>query len=139
MDIRQITPAYAAAPQLDPSELEQVAALGFKTLICNRPDEEIAAPQQMQAMRAAAQAAGLIFVANPVTRPTMDEARIGIQRKAMDAPGPVLAYCASGTRSTMLWSLANAATMPTDEILAAAASGGYDLEAMRPMLDAAKS
>ena len=52
------------------------------------------------------------------------------------ATGPVLAYCASGTRSSVVWSLSQAGEMSTDEIIAATARGGYQLEHMRPQLDA---
>ena len=50
--------------------------------------------------------------------------------------GKVLAYCASGTRSTIAWALGAAREMPADDIIAAAGAGGYDLSSMRPMLQA---
>jgi uncharacterized protein (TIGR01244 family) len=54
------------------------------------------------------------------------------------AQGPVLAYCASGTRCSVLWSLVKAGSMPTDEILQATAKAGYDLSGLRPRLDLAR-
>jgi uncharacterized protein (TIGR01244 family) len=54
-----------------------------------------------------------------------------------DATGPVLAYCRSGTRSTHLWALTRArAGDDIDMLCDAAANGGYDLSALRPMMDA---
>ncbi|MBT8412600.1 MAG: TIGR01244 family phosphatase, partial [Octadecabacter sp.] len=50
--------------------------------------------------------------------------------------GPVLAYCASGTRSSIVWALGQAGTMATDEIITAAAAAGYDLSGLKPQLDA---
>jgi uncharacterized protein (TIGR01244 family) len=47
----------------------------------------------------------------------------------------VLAYCASGTRSSIVWSLGQAGKMPTDAIIAATAQAGYDLAGMRGQLD----
>ena len=41
MDIRQITPTYFVAPQLDPADMAANAAAGITTVICNRPDEEV--------------------------------------------------------------------------------------------------
>jgi uncharacterized protein (TIGR01244 family) len=52
------------------------------------------------------------------------------------AKGPVLAYCASGTRSSIVWSLGQAGKMPTDDIIAETAKAGYDLAGMRRQLDA---
>jgi len=48
----------------------------------------------------------------------------------------VLAYCASGTRSSVIWSLGQAGHLSTDEILAATAQAGYQLDQLRPALDA---
>ena len=44
-----------------------------------------------------------------------------------DLPGPVLAYCRTGTRSTTLWSLSEAGKQPVADILAAADAAGYDM------------
>jgi uncharacterized protein (TIGR01244 family) len=47
-----------------------------------------------------------------------------------------LAYCASGTRSSILWSLIQAGQMPTDDILRATQEAGYELGGMRGQIDA---
>jgi uncharacterized protein (TIGR01244 family) len=52
------------------------------------------------------------------------------------AGGPVLAYCASGNRSTVVWELMNAGQIPTDEMLAIAARHGYSHEPLRPLIEA---
>ncbi|MFC5564898.1 TIGR01244 family sulfur transferase [Rubellimicrobium aerolatum] len=133
MDIRRITPDYAVSPQIAPEDVPALVEAGFRTVICNRPDSENPAELSARAMRAAVESAGLRFVENPVTHPTMTPERIAAQAEAM-AGGPVLAYCASGTRSSILWSLAQAGRLPADEILAATARAGYDLSALRPRL-----
>jgi len=137
MDIRQITPDYAVSPQIEPTDLPAIAAAGFRVVICNRPDAEV--PQELSAevMRIAAEAAGLDFVVNPVTHQTLNMDMVAVQMAALDAAGgPVLAYCASGTRSTIVWSLGSAGLLPTDEIIAVAAQAGYDLFGLRPRLEA---
>ena len=133
MDIRRITPDYAVSPQIEPEDLADIAAQGFRTVIDNRPDSEIPMELSSEVMRIAAEAAGLRFVDNPVTHPTMTPERIRLQAEAM-ADGPVLAYCASGTRSSVLWSLVQAGQMPADDIIAATARAGYDLSGLRPRL-----
>lgn len=137
MDIRRITPDYAVSPQIAPEDMPDIAAAGFRTVICNRPDSEIPMELSSDVMRIAAEAAGLNFVDNQVTHQTMTSERIEAQAEAM-TEGPVLAYCASGTRCSVLWSLVQAGQMPTDEILQATARAGYDLSGLRPRLDLAR-
>jgi uncharacterized protein (TIGR01244 family) len=57
--------------------------------------------------------------------------------KALEsATGPVLAYCRSGTRSTLLWALAEASNgADPDELSATAAAAGYDLSPIRALLE----
>ena len=137
MDIRQITPTYFVAPQVDPAEMAEIAAAGITTVICNRPDAEVPPSLQAEAVEAAAQAAGLTFVRLPLTHQTMTPDNVAAHLSHITtAEGPVLAYCASGTRSTIAWCLGQAGNMTTDDILAAAQAGGYELSNMRPTLDA---
>ena len=138
-DIRQVTPLFAVAPQLDETDFEAVAAAGFKSVINNRPDGE--APGQIPdaAAAKAAAAAGLTYLAIPVTGgPGPDQvdrtiAALGALQE------PVLAYCRSGTRSITTWALAQAQSraMTAEEIIARARAAGYDLSGLKPALDRA--
>ena len=137
MDIRRITDRYAVSPQIAPEDMGAIAEAGFTTVIDNRPDAEVPPAAQTVAMRQAAEAAGLTFVANPVTHQGLNMDMVTAQRDAMEASsGPVLAYCASGTRSTIVWALGQAAEMEPDAIIEAAAKAGYDIGGMRPQLNA---
>jgi len=137
MDIRQITTEYAVTPQIDPSDIPAIAKAGFTTIICNRPDAEVPPSHQSSAMAESAHAAGLIFVAIPVTHQGLNMQMIEAQKQAIDSSsGPVLAYCASGTRSSIVWSLASAGRMPADDIINATAAAGYDLGGLRPQIEA---
>ena len=133
MDIRPITPAYAASPQIDPADAAAIKAAGFVTVICNRPDAEVPPSHQAEAMRAAVEAEGLTFVVNPVTHQGLNAEMVAVQ-KAACAAGATLAYCASGTRSTIVWALGQAGEKPADEIIAAGAQAGYDLRGLRDRL-----
>ena len=137
MDIRQISPTYAVSPQIDVADIPAIAAAGFTTIICNRPDAEVPPSHHAQTIKAAATAAGLAFIDNPVTHQTLNMDMVSAQNAAMAASnGPTLAYCASGTRSSIVWSLGQAGHLPTDAIIAATAAAGYDLAGMRGQLDA---
>lgn len=137
MDIHSITPTYHVAPQLDPADMAALAAEGFTTIICNRPDAEVPPSHQAAAIGAAAEAAGLSFHALPLTHQTLTPDNVAAHRDLISAAeGKVLAYCASGTRSTIVWALGQAGTLSSDEIITAARNAGYQLDNIRPTLDA---
>ena len=138
MDIRTVTPQFAAlARQMTVADVPVLARSGYVRIINNRPDEEILdTNEQGAAIAAACAAAGIEYVALPCGRAGITAEMIEATRAALDAPGPVLGYCRSGTRATTLWALAQAGRMATDDILTAAGAAGYDLSHMRPMLDA---
>lgn len=140
MDIRRLTESYAVSPQIDPADLPAIAAAGFTTIIANRPDAENPAPLQIAAMRAAAEAAGLEFVENPVIGGALTMANVEAQGQAIaQASGPVLAYCASGNRSSIVWALSQAGSRPTDELIGIPARFGYQLEGLRAQIEALAS
>ncbi|WP_404326870.1 TIGR01244 family sulfur transferase [Aerophototrophica crusticola] len=104
----------------------------------NRPDGED--PGQFPAARGAelAHAAGLEYVHIPVTTQGLGPADVQAFADALaSSPGPVLAHCRSGTRSTILWAMAAAkqGKQAPDEILRLAQAAGYDLSAQRPILE----
>lgn len=134
MEIRPLTPDYAVSPQIAPEDLPAIVAAGYRTVICNRPDAEIPAGLHAEPMRAAAEALGLTFVVNPVIGGAITEENVEHQRAAMQAEGPVLAYCASGNRSSVVWALAQAGEKPADWLISTPAKYGYQLEWLRPNL-----
>lgn len=137
MQIRPLTPQFAVSAQISAEDVPAIAAAGYTTIICNRPDMEVPPSAQAAAIKAAADAAGLAFVAHPVTHQGLTMEMIAAQKADMlAADGPILAYCASGTRSSIVWSFTQAGEIPTDEIIAATSAAGYDLGGMGPQLDA---
>lgn len=136
MDIREISPRYSVSPQINPEDLAAIKAAGFTKVICNRPDEEIPPSHHAAIMQAAADQAGLAFFALPLTHQTMTPENISAQMTAVEASdGPVLAYCASGTRCSVIWALAQVGTMSADDILTTTLRAGYDLSGLRARLE----
>ena len=136
MEIRPLTQTHAGSPQIGPEDMAAIRAAGFTTVINNRPDGEIPSDLHTPVMAAAAAAAGLRFVANPVVGGAITEANVALQREVLDtAGGPVFAYCASGNRCSIVWAMANAGRRPTDELIATAARCGYNLEPFRDRID----
>jgi uncharacterized protein (TIGR01244 family) len=135
MELRPLTDAYAVSPQITPDDATAIAAAGFKTVICNRPDMEIPQAVNAEAVRAAVEAAGLTFVLNPVAGGGITTDNVAIQGAAIAAAtGPVLAYCASGNRSSIVWALSQAGEREVDELIGIPARYGYALEQFRPTL-----
>lgn len=140
MDIRHITPDFAVGPQIEPTDMEALAAAGFVAVINNRPDAEVSAELQSDAMQAAAEAAGLSYSVNPVINGGLSMSMVQEQGIAADnAKGPVFAWCRSGTRSSMVWALAHAGKMPTAEIIAALEAAGYQIPGLDQQIDALAS
>ena len=137
MDIREINSKLSVSPQISPDQMHDLVAAGFKGVLCNRPDAEVPPSHQARAMEEAAKKAGLAFFTCPLTHLSMTPDVIAENRAFIDASdGPVLAYCASGTRSTIAWALSAAKDTPLEEVMSTARAAGYDLENLRPTLQA---
>lgn len=136
MDMRQLTPRYHVSPQISVEDIPDIAAAGIALIICNRPDVEVPPTHQAAAIRDVAEAAGLQFAELPLTHQTMTPQNVTRQRELVEtAPGAVLAYCASGTRCSVVWALGQASTKSPEEILRATAAAGYQLDGLKPTLD----
>ena len=134
---RQLTERVFASSQIGFAEVAEAAAQGVALIINNRPEDESDDQVPGAEIEAAAHAAGMDYVAIPVTHAGFSEWQMEAMAKALaEAPGPVLAYCRSGTRSTLLWALAEASRGRNPGVLAAqAAAAGYDLTPVRAMMD----
>ena len=118
----------AVAPQILPDNIPALVDAGFDTVICNRPDMEVPPEASSEALRAACEAAGLTFYSNPLAPGGLTMDAINAQAEAIrSSNGKVLAYCASGTRSALLWAFASAAsnTHSPEDIEVALEKSGY--------------
>jgi uncharacterized protein (TIGR01244 family) len=133
MDLRRLDDHASVAGQVWPEDLPSLVAAGFRTIVNNRPDGEQPGQPAAAEIEAAAQAAGLGYHHIPVAG-GFSQAQVDAMTSAL-ASGPVLAFCASGTRSTFLWALARAqAGDDPAELGAKAASAGYDLRPIQRWL-----
>jgi uncharacterized protein (TIGR01244 family) len=137
----RLTDTIFVAPQITADMVDKARAAGVTLIINNRPEDE--APDQTTgpAIAAAAHAAGLEYVAIPITHSGFSGPQVDAMQAALDgAKGKVLAYCRSGTRSTLLWALAEAkAGGDADAITNIAAKAGYDVNPVRPLMDMLKA
>lgn len=104
--ITRHTTDFATAPQIMIEDMKEVAAQGFKTLINNRPDGESAGQPTNAQLEEAAGVFGIHYVFLPVVRSQVGEEAAKFGNILDAAPKPALAFCRSGTRSTMLYQTA---------------------------------
>ena len=109
MEIRKIDDNISVAPQIAVQDVAEIARLGFKTLVANRPDRE---------------------EPGNITDGDVDNLAPMIR----DADKPVFAFCRSGTRCTVLWALSAARELDPREILTRAHRAGYDITGLIPRL-----
>jgi uncharacterized protein (TIGR01244 family) len=130
-DIRFVTDTFAVAPQIAVADLPEITQKGFTLIICNRPDGEAPDQPAAAAVKAATEAAGLGFVHIPVVGAPNAAQAEALHAAIAEAPGPVLAYCRSGTRSILAWTLSEAASgaRGRDELIALGRAAGYDVSA----------
>jgi uncharacterized protein (TIGR01244 family) len=106
MEYRQITEDYSVSGQIQPEEVAAIKAAGFKSVICNRPDDEQPGQPSADTVKAAVEAAGLTFRYIPVISGQITAQNVEDQAEALDElEGPIFAYCRSGARCTNLYGL----------------------------------
>ncbi len=106
MEYRQISDDYSVSGQIQPEDIAAIKDAGFKSVICNRPDDEQPGQPAASSIQAAAEAAGLAFRYIPVISGQITMDNVEDQAEALDElEGPVFAYCRSGARCTNLYGL----------------------------------
>jgi uncharacterized protein (TIGR01244 family) len=137
VSMMKLTDDVFVAPQITTDMVADASAMGVKLIINNRPDDESDDQTPGAEIEAAAHAAGMNYVAIPITHAGFSEPQVRAMAEALEnAGGRVLAYCRSGTRSTLLWGLAEASQGgDPDALTNIAAKAGYDLNPIRPLMD----
>jgi sulfide:quinone oxidoreductase len=131
MDIKALTPHLSISPQVMVAELEAVAQMGFKAIICNRPDGEGPDQPSFSEMEQAALAHGLQMRYLPAeSGKVRDEDGKAFGELLATLPAPVLAYCRTGMRSTTMWALSQSGITPLPQILEASQKVGFDMKAL---------
>lgn len=123
--------------QIRPEDLPEIARAGVRTIISNRPDGEEPGQPTADELSRAAQALGLAYHHIPIAGGLPEAAITDMADALQTSPGPALAFCKSGTRSTYLWAVARARDGDDPaELSAKAAEAGYDLRPIAQLLRA---
>lgn len=130
MNIKQLSTALSVSAQISLDDLQAIKEQGFSAIICNRPDDEENDQPSFAAMAEAAKNLGLKISHIPVIGSQISAEDVAIFKAALiDLPQPILAYCRTGTRCTILWSRSQTEQQSIPEILAITKAAGYDMSA----------
>ncbi len=138
MQINKITQEFSVSPQISVEDIDTIKEQGFKTIICNRPDKESEDQIDMQSLKEAAEKHGIAFISQPVVSGAVsDEQILEFKNFLTDAEKPILAFCRTGTRCSILWSLSMVGELAADTILEKTKNAGYDLSHLQKRLESA--
>ncbi|ETI63611.1 hypothetical protein C100_11875 [Sphingobium sp. C100] len=138
---RKLTDRILVSPQISVDQVEEARAQGVTMIVNNRPDDEEPGQVNGAQIEAAALKAGIDYLAVPVAHGGFAPWQLDGMAQALSqmGDGKLLAYCRSGTRSTLLWALTRARAGDDGDVLAAqAAAAGYDIGPVRQIMDALK-
>lgn len=138
MELKSIDQQLSVSAQIQPSDIVELARLGYGLVINNRPDGEAADQPSSQQIEAACKEQGLDYIYLPLV-PNQVTPQLVMQyaQQVANTDTKVLAFCRTGNRSCTLWALGKAGQLDTDKIINIGANLGYPLEGLRPMLDGA--
>jgi sulfide:quinone oxidoreductase len=128
MEFKKISDDLTVSPQISPADVAEIARAGYRAIVCHRPDGEGMDQPSFEEIRAMAREAGLEVAYQPViSGRVQDEDAQSFGQLMRELPGPVFAYCRTGTRSATLWALSQAKVLEATTILEMAKSAGYDM------------
>ena len=103
--LTRIDDNFSSSPQIDAKDLPDIKAAGFKSIICNRPDNEDGGNHPDHGLlEAAANKLGLEFAYLPVIPGQINDTNVAEFRTIVNKlPHPTVGYCRLGIRSKILY------------------------------------
>jgi len=106
MNIMQLSSTYFVCGQISASDLEIIVAHGFRSVVNNRPDYEVAGQPEAEHLAVVAEDLGLQYVYVPVISGKITTTDVSdFERACESLEGPVLLFCRTGARCTELWKM----------------------------------
>lgn len=128
MEMKRIDDSITVSPQITLEDVAKIAEAGFRSILCNRPDGEGSDQPNYAEIEVEAKKHGLAFRYQPVVSgKVLDTDAEAFAKAREELPGPVFAYCRTGTRCTVLWSLSQSNSRDLPEILSMTKEAGYDM------------
>ena len=120
--------------QLLAAQIQALSEQGVMSFVNNRPDMEAPVQPRSEELEQAAQTLSVDYFHIPMSgelTPGLIEASVTAYE---NAPRPIVAFCASGMRSAILWGFAHVKTMGVEGVMDALSSAGLNLEQIRQPL-----
>jgi len=128
MQLNKIIEDYVVSEQITVDDIQTIKEAGFKTIFCNRPDNEEINQVTVESIKNAALKNGLKFIHQPVIGGQITQVDVDQFGEYFDASEkPIFAYCRTGTRSSMLWALSESGKRTVEDILTMTSKAGYNL------------
>ncbi|MES2636173.1 MAG: TIGR01244 family sulfur transferase [Pseudomonadota bacterium] len=107
IQITQHSNEFSTTPQIQLTDMQEIAQLGFKTIINNRPDFEGGAEQPTsEQIKAAAEKLGLAYIYIPVIPNNIQAEQVSAFNTAFaKAKKLVLGFCKTGNRASSIYQL----------------------------------
>ena len=103
MQLKAIDDQLSIGGQIAPEDVAQLAAQGFHSIICNRPDDEDPGQPSFSEIAQAAEEYGMVARHIPVRSGQVEAAQAAQFEAALkELPSPTFAYCRSGGRAGVL-------------------------------------
>lgn len=139
MAIEKIADYLYVSKQLDERIAKRAAQYEIKTVICNRPDGEEEGQPSFETVKEWLNKYGIENVIYmPVVMNDIDDNALEEFKQAVaKSPAPILAYCRTGTRSSMMWALNQVKRgVEVNSVIKAAELANINLEPLREKLEA---
>ena len=139
MDPIKLSDSYFVLPQITESDIEKYLKQGFEVIVNNRPDNESEGQPLSKDLAAKAAAVGVEYIYNPVDLSKLSQSELDVQSNIVAKGKKTLAFCRTGTRSSVLWVLNNQETASFDQLVVEVNAKGFDLTRCLPAMQAFKS
>ena len=111
--ITKVDNNFSTCGQIISSDVSDIAAMGFRSIICNRPDEESPDQPRFTDIENTARLQGLQVAYLPVVTGRIEPADVTAFANLLSTlPAPIIGFCRSGKRSTSLYTAAQAIKSP---------------------------
>ena len=132
----QLSDNYFVTPQVVSDDLLQLKAQGFERIINNRPDHEAEDQPLSIDLQELAETLGFEYFHNPVDLKKLSKVEVEAQMSALADTKKTLAFCRTGTRSSVLWVLMNTSQGQNyNDLKAEVAGKGFDLSRCEPAME----
>ena len=137
--MKKVSDNYYVSSQISEEDLDGLKNEGFSLVVCNRPNGEEESQIDFEIIQKRCESMGLTFINLPMIPGNLESELILETKKILDKNQKTLAYCRTGTRCINLWACANVFKEKVDETIKMGTEAGYNLDHLRPMLDAIRS